>query len=322
MNHPIFIITGNEIETSFELAAFAEKLSSITGAPLKAVSFSGDMPERARAFAESTGIDTVVLKNDKLENRSPEALISSFLNYMPRPGFSCLIFPDGAEYSGTAAALAAVYGVPRVTSVEFLDSGENGLRFTRTVWHGKIREEISSDGSPVIITVAPGSFSSEAASPEKAGGIEVIEIETDIQNTLEAGFTEGKTEDSPITGADVIVSAGGGAEKAFHEGLIESLAGVFPRSAIGGSRVACDKGFISYGSQIGITGRTVSPKLYIACGISGSLQHIAGIRGSNYIAAVNKDPDAPIFRVADIGFVDELENFIPEFLSLIENSDK
>ncbi|MEK6653864.1 MAG: electron transfer flavoprotein subunit alpha/FixB family protein, partial [Thermodesulfobacteriota bacterium] len=114
-----------------------------------------------------------------------------------------------------------------------------------------------------------------------------------------------------LAAAEVIVSAGRGIGGEENIELLRRLASLFSRAAIGASRSVCDAGWLSCRYQIGQTGKTVSPRLYIACGISGALQHLAGMRGSQCIVAVNRDPQAAIFRVADVAVVEELVSFLP-----------
>jgi electron transfer flavoprotein alpha subunit len=133
------------------------------------------------------------------------------------------------------------------------------------------------------------------------------------------GRSQAAAEDAPITEAEVIVSAGRGIRKKENLELIERLAGLFSRSAVGGSRSVCDLGWLEYSRQVGITGKTVAPKLYIACGISGASQHIAGMKDSQLIIAINSDPGAAIFSIADYGIVEDLTTFIP---LVIEESGK
>jgi electron transfer flavoprotein alpha subunit len=122
--------------------------------------------------------------------------------------------------------------------------------------------------------------------------------------------------DLDLSIADVIVSAGRGIGNEENLALIRQLAGLFSKSAIGCSRTVCDRGWLGYQHQIGLTGKTVSPKLYIACGISGAIQHVTGMSGSKYVVAVNKDPGAAIFQVADVGIVEDLTIFIPLVIDL------
>ena len=123
-----------------------------------------------------------------------------------------------------------------------------------------------------------------------------------------------------ITEAGVIVSAGQGLGDKENLDLIYQLAALFAKSAVAGSRIVCDLGWLEYRCQVGVTGATVSPQLYIACGISGALQHVMGMRNSEYIVAINKDPAAAIFQVADICIVEDLTTFIPAFIEEYEKT--
>jgi len=123
-----------------------------------------------------------------------------------------------------------------------------------------------------------------------------------------------------ITEAGVIVSAGQGLGDKENLDLIYQLAALFAKSAVAGSRIVCDLGWLEYRCQVGVTGATVSPQLYIACGISGAVQHVMGMRNSEYIVAINKDPAAAIFQVADICIVEDLTTFIPALIEVYEKT--
>ena len=128
------------------------------------------------------------------------------------------------------------------------------------------------------------------------------------------GTRPSPSEGSGLASAEVVVSGGRGIRESQNFKYIEMLAGLFPRSATGGSRPICDYKWITYGKQVGITGTTVSPKLYFACGISGAPQHIEGMKGAWFIVAINTDPDAPVFQIADVSIVEDLMEFIPLFV--------
>ncbi len=123
-----------------------------------------------------------------------------------------------------------------------------------------------------------------------------------------------------ITEAGVIVSAGQGLGDKENVDLMYQLAALFTKSAVAGSRIVCDLGWLEYRCQVGVTGATVSPRLYIACGISGAVQHLVGMRNSEYIVAINKDPAAAIFQIADICIVEDLTTFIPAFIEAYEKT--
>ena len=125
--------------------------------------------------------------------------------------------------------------------------------------------------------------------------------------------------DNSLEEADVIVSVGMGVGKAENVDLARNVASLLKNAAVGASRIACDMGWLSHSKQIGETGKKVAPKLYMACGISGSAQHIAGIKNSQIIVAINKDPRAAIFSVADYGIVEDLTTFLPMLIDKMQS---
>ena len=213
-----------------------------------------------------------------------------------------------------APALAAALDLPLVTGVEDISASREGWNLRRTAWHGKAVEAVSLPASAAVVTVMPGAFRSPEGITGVRGKVTVRQIPVTLSLTSNPHTMPAGPDNAALTGAEVVVSAGRGVRSEEHMAHIHSLAGLFPRSAVGGSRLACDMGLVDYGAQVGMTGRTVSPRLYIACGISGAAQHLAGMKGSRHIVAVNSDIHAPIFRVADFGIVDELEKFIPAFI--------
>jgi electron transfer flavoprotein alpha subunit len=138
--------------------------------------------------------------------------------------------------------------------------------------------------------------------------------------TRSTGIKQAEADMTGITEADVIVSVGQGLGDKENLDLIYQLAALFPKSAVAGSRIVCDLGWLEYSCQVGVTGATVAPQLYIACGISGAVQHVMGMRSSGYVVAINKDPAAAIFQVADICVIEDLATFIPTFIELYEKT--
>jgi electron transfer flavoprotein alpha subunit len=183
---------------------------------------------------------------------------------------------------------------------------------------------------PVVVTVMPGFFMNISAAPETIPRMDSIchleenclERSSSIKTKVKIlGSYESESSDTglPITQAEVIVAAGRGIGRPENLELIGELAECFIRSAVAGSRAVIDAGLLPHGRQVGLTGKTVAPRLYIACGISGSPQHIAGMKASALVAAINKDPNAAIFSHSHYCIVEDLEKFIPVLIDELKS---
>ena len=194
-----------------------------------------------------------------------------------------------------------------------LDVKDGKLVATRPMYAGKVLAEVvCPDTTPQIASVRPNVFS--VADPDESLSAEVIKVDAEMSSeelrtrVKEVIRAAGATID--LTEAQIIVSGGRGVGGAEKFKILEELAEVLG-GAVGASRSAVDAGWRDHQFQVGQTGKTVSPVLYIACGISGAIQHLAGMKTSKVIVAVNKDPEAPIFKVADYGIVADLFDVVP-----------
>lgn len=203
-----------------------------------------------------------------------------------------------------------------------IDVESGNIAWTRPAFGGNLMATIlCPDTRPQIGTVRPGVFKKLEADEKKSGEIIRETIHTpaeDITTKLIQVISEAVGEGIKLEEADIIVSGGRGLGKPENFSVIKDLAGVLG-AAVGSSRAAVDAGWIEHSHQVGQTGKTVQPKIYIACGISGAIQHLAGMSSSGTIIAINKDLDAPIFEVADYGIVGDLFEVIPV---LVENIKK
>ena len=227
-----------------------------------------------------------------------------------RPG--AVFFSATAMGRDLAPRLAAKLGVGLASDCTKLEVKDGKLEFTRPIFAGKAVLSFRLKSSPALATLRPNVFPLETAGV-KTG--EIIKKTVEIpEGTVKGRVVEILREESAeldVTEADVIVSGGRGLKGPENFALLKELAAIIPKSAIGASRSAVDSGWIGHQHQVGQTGKTVSPNLYLAFGISGAIQHLAGISSSKTIVAVNKDPEAPIFKVADYGIVGDLFQVIP-----------
>jgi electron transfer flavoprotein alpha subunit len=219
----------------------------------------------------------------------------------------------GRDVAPTVAARLGVGAVPDAVGLSL--DGET-FHVRRPVYSGKAVATVTTAGNtPQVISLRPNVFAAE----EVAGAGEVValdglslSIRAVVKELLEAAGGE-----LDVAEADIIVSGGRGIKGPENFALIKSLADALG-GAVGASRAAVDAGWIEHSHQVGQTGKVVSPSLYIAAGISGAIQHLAGMSSSKVIVAINKDPDAPIFKVADYGIVGDLFDVIPPMVEAIK----
>ncbi len=211
-----------------------------------------------------------------------------------------------------AAALGADKGAGVIADALELSLEDDGLKGVRGIYTGNILVDVTVDGAPQIATLRPRAFA-PAEKVEGANAEVSLMDPADVDSPYEVlGVQRAEKGEVSLTEASIIVSGGRGVAKDPELGfdLIRELAGLLG-AAVGASRAAVDAGFISYDHQVGQTGKVVRPDLYIACGISGAVQHLAGMGSSKIIVAVNKDEEAPIFSVANYGIVGDLFQVVP-----------
>ena len=198
---------------------------------------------------------------------------------------------------------------------------DGGLEIVRPIFAGKALATFVIKSSPQLISLRPNVF--PLIEPTEGEG-ELIKKEIALsddavkERVVETMKAEGAELD--VTEADIIVTGGRGMKGPENFDLLRELSSLLPHTAIGASRSAVDAGWIDHQYQVGQTGKTVSPTLYLAFGVSGAIQHLAGMSSSKYIVAVNKDPDAPIFKVADFGIVGDLFQVIPPLKEELKNA--
>jgi electron transfer flavoprotein alpha subunit len=308
-NRTIYIVAelrkGCITQENYELVSFAR----VIGKGEKSVFFllGKNIEEQAQEISQKTGCDTIVLFGDHLEHYNTLSYAHALMEILYQEAAIWVCLPHTSMGYDLAPKLAVLLDAACITGVEFAGDGSLG----RPVYSGRFIEEIVPKAPRVVVTVLPGAFRpcEEKAGP--AGSVKVMEAAFTELPSQTLGTAESVHRDSALKDAEVIVSAGRGIGKKENISLIKRLAAVFPRSAVGASRSACDLGWLEHKHQIGTTGQTVSPRLYIACGISGAFQHVSGMRGAQTIVAINTDIHAPIFQVAHYGIVEDLETFIP-----------
>jgi electron transfer flavoprotein alpha subunit len=255
------------------------------------------------------------LENPALAAYSSQGFARALTSLVGELKPSAMFFSATAMGRDLAPRVAAALGVSLASDCTKLTVKDGRLEFTRPVFAGKALLTVALKGSPAMATLRPNVFPLEPPAPV-AGT--VVRKPVDIPEGLVRGkvveILREPAAEIDVTEADVIVSGGRGLKGPEPFGLLKELAALLPRAAVGASRAAVDSGWIGHQHQVGQTGKTVSPTLYMAFGVSGAIQHLAGMSGSKFVAAVNKDPEAPIFKVADYGIVGDLFEVIPHLI--------
>lgn len=286
---------------SLELVSFAIK--NFEG---EIIAFTiGDDVEKEEVF--KYGVDSFYLISNKNKIESEEGIINSLFEFLKDKNLKVIIFPASNTGRIVAAGVSALLDFPLIQDIVETKKENGNLIFKRPILAGKAYIWEKVKGDKFAISVRPNVvLPSENL---KQGKFEKIIIDTDVKTKI-IEIKEKQEEEIDVAEAEIIVSGGRGVGGPEGFKPLRELAKVLG-GAVGASRAAVDAGWIDHSHQVGQTGKTVSPNLYIACGISGALQHLAGMRTSRVIVAINKDPNAPIFQIGDYGIIGDLFEIVP-----------
>ena len=279
-------------------------------------SANGGAKAVADAAAKITGVRKVLLaESDELGEglaESMEALVAPLMS-----GYDAVLTPATSQGKNFSPRIAARLDVAQISEiVEVIDANT----FVRPIYAGNALETVQSSDAKKVITVRPTVFKAAAD-----GGSATVETILAPAKPAKTHFVDQKLVKSArpeLSGAKIVVSGGralGSAEE--FQKIIEPLADLLG-AAVGASRAAVDAGYAPNDYQVGQTGKVVAPELYIAVGISGAIQHLAGMKDSKVIVAINKDADAPIFQVADYGLVGDYKTLVPELMAALTAAGK
>ncbi|RIV28773.1 electron transfer flavoprotein subunit alpha/FixB family protein [Alicyclobacillaceae bacterium I2511] len=259
------------------------------------------------------GADAVyVVDAPELENYNSGTYRKALLTVIDQFNPGVLLLAHSAIGRDLAPMVAARLGAGQVSDItSFEGTGEN-LTFVRSIYAGKAFTKVSVKQGLAIATVRPNNLTLPAGGVGKPGTVQNVSVSFEPADlaTLVKEIMAKANQGVDLTEAKVVVAGGRGVKDASGFTLLEQLADVLG-GAVGSSRGACDAGYCDYSLQIGQTGKVVTPDLYIACGISGAIQHLAGMSNSKVIVAINKDPEAPIFQMSDYGIVGDLLEVVP-----------
>jgi electron transfer flavoprotein alpha subunit len=277
-----------------QLIAFAQQLQAdaamfLVGSPAELPQFNG----------------TLYLADvSKYGEYSPTVHKQLLLDVIAKEQPEQIVFHHSSYGWDLAPRLAVALKAAQVSEVIAVEDGMPVV----PVCNAKLRRKVKSATTPTILTLQAGAFGLEN---EPVGSPTVISVETDATARVQCtGYEAAKLEGVDLTKSEVIVSAGRGVGKPENVAIVQALAKAL-KGEYGASRPVVDAGWVEHNRQVGTTGTTVSPKLYVACGISGAIQHLAGMKKADYIVAINTDKDAPIGEVANVLVVADLKQFLP-----------
>lgn len=308
---------GKLREVSLEMLGAAAEIAPQFGGEIVAVLMGSKVDGLAETLAGYS--DKVLYIDDPLfENYNAEKYQIVIADLMKQYAPELLLVGHTAQGIDMAPALAVQMEMPYLTDIIGLSVVDGVLKPVRSYYQGKLNADFAIEGAaPYLITVRESSFI--IGEPTKQGTIERLDspLKEDIKYRRFIEYLEAIVGDVDITQADVLVSVGRGIKEPKNLEMIQELAEVLG-ATISASRAAVDAGWLPHERQVGTSGKTVKPKVYLAIGISGAFEHVAGMKGAKAIIAINKDPNAPIFSVASYGIVDDLFKVVPKLTEKIK----
>jgi electron transfer flavoprotein alpha subunit len=304
---------GRFRQVIFEMLGAGKKIAQQLGEELHAVVVGKDIGACPDALAEGGASKVYLIDSADLAVYTTDGYAKALAELIGREKPTLVLIAHNAVGKDLAPALAQKLKAGQASDVIGIEL-EGGVRFKRPIYAGKAYALVSFTGAstPGIVTIRPKAF--EPAVLQAGASAQVVAFATavsaaDIRQIVKdvVSKASGRVE---LTEADVVVSGGRGMKSGENFKILEELADILG-AAVGATRAAVDEGWIETQFQVGQTGKVVSPTLYIACGISGAIQHLAGMSSSKYIVAINKDPEAEIFKVADYGIVADLFEVVP-----------
>ncbi len=293
---------GKILNSTYELVAFAQKYSAesamfLVGSESALPAYNGTL------YLADAG---------KYSEFNPAVHKQLLLDVIAKEQPDMVVFAHSSYGWDLAPRISLALNVAHVSEVVDLQDGVPVV----PVCNAKLRRDVKAKTAQMVLTLQGGAFGLE---DEPSGSPTVVQIDTDAAAQVEfCGYEEAEAGGVDLSKAGVIVSAGRGIGKPENLGIIEALATAL-NGEYGASRPVVDSGWADHTRQVGTTGQTVSPKLYVACGISGAIQHLAGMKKSEFIVAINTDKDAPIGEVADVLIVADLKEFVPAITEKIKN---
>jgi electron transfer flavoprotein alpha subunit len=294
----------------FEMIGEGKRIADRLRGVVEAVVLGHEISDRIEPLAHYGAEKIYVADDPALADYTSEGYTNVLANLVKESEPSLVLMGATTQGKDLAPRLAARLAVGLASDCTGFEVQDGELLITRPIYAGKAIAAVKESARPYMATVRPNIFAAPEPDTSRTPGVEEVPADTGNIRASVIDMIKQAGERIELTEADIVVSGGRGLKGPENFALIEELAKALG-AAVGASRAAVDAGWKDHSYQVGQTGKVVTPTLYVACGISGAIQHLAGMKTSKYIMAINKDPDAPIFRVADYGIVGDLFKVVP-----------
>ncbi len=314
MSKDLFVIVehlkGKPADITFEMLGKARELADLTGGGLFAVLIGKGVKTLTGRMGAADAV--ISIEDERLAEFTPEAYQRALAGVIRERRPRLILMGSTSMGLDLAAPLSATLNIPLVAYCKDLRLEDGRLIATSQLYGGKILVEVEVEGGPAILSILPGAFRAERGMVEKTPPVEDVTLTVNLEDVRMhfERLIEPEAGDVDITQAPILVSVGRGIQRQENVSLAEELAEVLG-GAVSASRPVVDQGWLPITRQVGKSGMIVKPKLYLAVGISGAPEHIEGMKDSELIIAINADPKAPIFTMADYGVVGDLFEILP-----------
>lgn len=292
---------------SFEAIAAAKQVSG--GGEVVAVLLGDAVSDFGQELVNYGADRVVTVEHPHLKHYTSDGYGQAFMAVVEQENPEALVFGHTAVGKDLSPKIASKLQTGLISDVTAIEGEGDDAVFVRPIYSGKAFEKVKNKEGIVFITVRPNNIA-PLAKEERSGEVSSLSVDITNLRTIIKNVVRKSAEGVDLSEAKVIVAGGRGVKSADGFAPLQELANLLG-GAVGASRGACDADYVDYSLQIGQTGKVVTPDLYIAAGISGAIQHLAGMSNSKVIVAINKDPEANIFKVADYGIVGDLFEVIP-----------
>ena len=312
---------GRLNRTSWETIVGAQQLAGMIGGDVAVLVAGASVGSFGDELAAAQVKEVITVENPALESYTPDGFTAALQDAIVQLSPSHVLLPHTYQTRDFAPKLAARLDRALITDVTGIKAAGSETAFVRPMFQGKLTADVVAQGAaPHFVTFQIGAYRvdqvAKGAAPAPVRALSVSVDASTIREKPEAPFQQAK-QAVDLSQAERIVSVGRGIKEQSNIAIAQKLADAL-HAEIAASRPICDAGWLPMERQVGSSGQTVAPKLYLALGISGAIQHLVGMKGSSTVVAINKDPDAPIFEIADYGIVGDLFEIVPALIEAVK----